>query len=175
MTVSDHPVVMAVAAYPSKAAADLDFHAVEEAPPGIDIAAALLRKGADGRLTIVRQASSKEQLTRGAALLGGALTVIAAPVGILFLAPRVTTWAAWTTVASIVGHLWHNVPKQDLRQMSDLLEAGQAALVVVAIDKNGDHISHLLTNATTTIVSDCAAADFDDEHPVSIDKANGWN
>ncbi len=172
---SDHPVVMAVAAYPSKAAADLDFHTVEGVPRGLDIAAALLRKGADGRLTMVRQASPREQLTRGAALLGGALTVIAAPVGIVFLAPLVTTWAAWTTVASIVGHLWHNVPKQDLRQMSDLLEAGQAALVVVAIDNNGDHISGLLTNATTTIVSDCTEAGFDDGQPASIDQANRWN
>jgi hypothetical protein len=174
MTVSDHPVVMAVAAYPSKAAADLDFHAVEDVPRGLDIAAALLRKGGDGRLTIVRQASSKEQLTRGAALLGGALTIIAAPVGILFLAPLVKTWAAWTTVGAVVGHLWHNVPKQQLRQMSDLLEAGQAALVVVAVDKSGDHISDLLTNATSTIVSDCTSAEFDDEQLDVSDEAS-WN
>ena len=42
-----------------------------------------------------------------------------------------TTWAG---VGGIVGYFWHNIPKRQLQRMSDLLESGQAALVVVALD-----------------------------------------
>jgi len=159
---SEHNVVvMAVAAYPSRAAAEYDFDGVQDAPRdrGLDVAAALLRKGADGRLTIERPAGTAEHLTRSGALLGAAMTVLAAPLGILFLAPHIGTVAAWTGIAATMGQLWHHIPKQHLRQMSDLLEAGQAALVVVGVDSAAEHISPLLANASSAIVTDCTPAE----------------
>src|SRR6476469_3652600 len=105
---------MAVAAYTSKAAAERDFQKLSSPESGQDqLAAALVEKGADGRLTVDRYHGASGRPA-------GGLVVLAAPLGILFLVPVVVTRTAWAGVGAIVAHLWHDVPKGDLRHMSDL-------------------------------------------------------
>jgi hypothetical protein len=104
---SDEPVVLAVATYPARADADHDLGAVLDG--GQDrrlgrIAAAVLEKGADGKLEVRRHGSTAERPAHCDVLLGGALTLIAAPLGIAFLAPIVPTGAGWAGVGAIVGH-----------------------------------------------------------------------
>ena len=60
----------------------------------------------------------------------------------------------------LVSHFWQKTPKLQLHQMSDLLEAGQAALVVVAVDHTEHEIAALLPKATVVIVSESTATDF---------------
>jgi hypothetical protein len=160
----DFSVVMAVATYRSKAAAQRDFDAVGSAKyeGELDhVAAAVLEKGADGTLAMDCHDSTATTVAWDGAVLGAALTVIAAPLGILFLANVVATRAAWLGVAALVGHFWHNIPKDELRRMSDLLEAGQAAVVVVGVDHTGEDLGALLSNAITTIVTDSTSADVE--------------
>src|SRR3954465_8702401 len=96
-TVSDQAIVMAVASYRSRAAAEHDFRSVcgkdHGGAPG-DVAAAIVEKGADGPLTVGHHGIA-ERFACGAAILGGALVVVAAPVGIVFLVPTIATKAAW--------------------------------------------------------------------------------
>ncbi len=170
---SDQAVVMAVASYPSRAAAALDFESLCGARHGgghSNLAAAVVEKGADGQLTIGEQQTG-ERFAHGAVVLGGALIVLAAPLGILFLVPVLATKAAWAGVGAIVAHFWNNVPKADLRHMSDLLETTQAVLVVVALGHEHDELEPLFANAASTILSDVTTADLEAEFFTAIAEA----
>ena len=172
----DQTVVLAVATYESRSAAEKDFHAVQSLKRGDqidDVAAAALERRVDGRLEIDRQTA--RQLGWGGTLIGGALTVLASPVGIKFLAPVVATGAEWAGVAAIVGHFWDNIPKDQLLRMSNLLEAGPAALVVTAIDHNGAEIAALLSNATNKIVADDTQADLETDFAQAIEEAHAFS
>jgi hypothetical protein len=162
--VSDQPVVLAVASYPSRATAEVDFQAVSalKRQGGVGhVAAAVVEKGANGCLEMVRHHSTAMPLGFGVALLGSAITVVAAPLGITFLASLLATSAEWAGAARIIGRFWHEVPRDLLRRMGNLLEAGQTGLVVVAVDHRADFISPNLSHATTKIVTDCVPADLE--------------
>lgn len=161
---SDQPVVLAVATYPTKDAALQDFHAVRGVKHEREldhVAAAVLTKTADGKLEMDRHDSTAKHLAWGGALLGGALAVVAAPVGVVYLGTMAATGGALAGAGAIVGHFWHNIPKDDLRKMTNVLEAGEAALVVVAVDHTGEDISALLNNATEKHVQASTRADFE--------------
>jgi hypothetical protein len=55
--------------------------------------------------------------------------------------------------------------------MGDLLEAGQAALVVVSVDHTGEDIGALLSNATSKIVLDTTRADFETAFSQAVEEA----
>jgi hypothetical protein len=172
---SDHSIVLAVASYRSKAAAERDFDAVWSATHERgrdDVAAAVLEKGADGTLTVDRHHNSAEDVASGDALLGAALTVVAGPLGILILAPVVATRADRAGAVARVAHFWHNIPRDELFRMSNLLEASQAALVIVAVDHITEEIRALLSNATTTIITDRTVADFEADSSNTAGEAN---
>ena len=160
---SDHTIVLAVASYRSKAAAERDFDAIQTKERQLDYAAAVLEKGADGAITLDRHHAAAD-LASGDPFLGAALTVIAAPVGILLLAPALATPATWAGAAALVAHFWHDIPKDELVRMSNLLEAGQAALVIVAVDDSTEDVRSLLSNATTTLLTAPTVADFAAEY-----------
>ncbi len=151
----DHEVVLTVAAYASEAAAEQDFDAVgraRDSGPHHHVAAAVLMKGADGALTIHRSDGLAANVAWGGALLGAALAVIAAPVGILFLQPVATTSTEWARVAALVDHFWRNVPQETLHRMSNMLESSPAGLVIVAVDQTTEDIGVLPSEATATTV-----------------------
>ena len=159
----DRPMVMAVASYSSKAAAGRDQQVVWKARRGgvfRELALALLEKGANGQLTIDSHDNTAKHLSWGGALLGGPLIVVAAPLGIRFLDSMVTE-THWAGVGVIASHLWHEIPREQLRQMTDLLEATQAALVVVAITPDRDAVGDLLTHASGLVVTDAIWADLE--------------
>jgi uncharacterized membrane protein len=168
---SEQPVILAVATYPSKALAEQDFHAVwgVKHEGELDhVAASVLEKRADGKLEMDRHDTTAKHLAWGGALVGGALVVLAPPLGAIALAG---TGAELAGAGAIIGHFWHNIPKDDLRRMSDLLEAGEAALVVVAVDHTGEDIGALLSNATDKIVVDTTRADFESAFSQALEAA----
>jgi hypothetical protein len=163
--VSDQAVVMAVAGYPSRTIAERDLEALCRARVvggRPTVTAAIVEKGADGLLTIGHQKTA-ERFAYGAVILGGALIVLAAPLGVFFLVQVLATKTAWAGVGAIVAHFWNNIPKAELRHMTDLLESTQAVLVVVALDLDHDEIEPFLAHSSTSIVSDLSAADLEAE------------
>jgi uncharacterized membrane protein len=167
----DQTVALVVATYASRAAAENDCNAARSAKHDGDldhVAGVVLEKSADGRLEIDRHDNTAKHHGWGGALLGCAIIVIAAPLGIQFLAPAVATHAGWAGVADVVGHFWYNIPKDQLRRMSNLLEADQAALVVTAVGHSGQDIASLLSNATSKIVADDTQADFETDFTKAI-------
>lgn len=171
----EQAVVVAAATYTSRATAEESLRALCGEPargPLGRLAAAIVEKGADGRLTIERHGATTSHHGPDDLLLGAVLVVLAAPVGIAFLVPVATTGNAWAGVAALVGHVWHDIPKSELRRMSDLLEAGQAALVAVAVDRAADDVRAALTDATIVVVTDGVTADLEADIALAIDEAN---
>ena len=157
---SDKPVTVAVATYPNREAAEQDYDAVRgmKHQGQIDhLAIALVVKDADGDLKIDRHDSTAKHLAWGGGVLGAALTIVSAPLGIVFLGPLAVTTAAWAGVGGLVGHFWKNIPKDLVRQMGELLESGDAGLVIVAVNPQGANVDALLANAVKKVVADNVA------------------
>ena len=169
---SDHNVVLTVAAYGSPAAAGRDFDALGRARDGDErrrVAAAVLKKAAGGALRIHR---SDDVAANMGALLGAALAVIAAPVGILFLQPVATTRVGWVRVAALVDHFWQNIPQETLHLMSNMLESSPAGLVIVAVAQTNEDSGVVLSEATATLMSQTTTADLGADITDAIDDAN---
>jgi hypothetical protein len=170
---TDRPVIMAVASYRSKWAAEGDFCALwadDRLVATRPVTAALVEKGADGQLTIDRHRCPPEESAWAGPVLGDALSVVAAPLGIRFLVAVVDTGADLGGVGAIAGHFWNYVPKDQLRRMSELLEASQAALVVVAADQTDETLAMTLAGADVKVVA-TTSADFDHEYASGIEEA----
>jgi hypothetical protein len=170
---SDQPVVVAVASYSSRATAELDFRAVwalRHESRVDQVAVAVVEKGANGSLEMARHHSTALPLVWGVALLGSAITVVATPLGITFLASVLATRAEWEGAAGIVGRFWHEVPRDLLRKMGNLLEAGQTGLVVVTVGQGAEDITAVLSNATSKIVTDCVRADLEADFATAIEE-----
>ena len=152
----DHILIMAVASYASKDAAELDFAVlcgVHGAPLG-QVGAAVVEKGPDGCLTMDRHHSTPSGPTAGGLLLGAALVVLAAPLGLRFLSSVIVRPETWVAVAGLAAELWHNVPRAELHRMETLVEARQASLVVVSVDQTKQEVETRLAQATARIVAD---------------------
>ena len=77
----------------------------------------------------------------------------------------------WAGVGVIADHVWHDIPREQLRQMSDLLESGQSALVVVAVEHDSGAIGALLTQASVKVVTDSIWVDLESECARAINQA----
>jgi hypothetical protein len=161
---ADRPTVLGVATYSDKHAAMADFRAVwavhQEGERGL-VAAAVLAKGIDGKLHLDLHDTTTTRRAWGGALVGGALAVVATPLAIAPLSVAATEDGTWAGVGGIVGHFWNNIPKHQLVRMSDLLESGQAALVVVAVDHPEAGIEALMHHATERIVTETDGGDVE--------------
>lgn len=154
---SDKPITVAVATYADEAAAEQDYDAIRgmKHQGQIDhLAIAIVVKDDDGELQIERHDTSAKHLAWGGGVLGAALTIVSAPLGIVFLGPLAVATAAWAGVGGLVGHFWKNIPKDLARRMGDLLESGDAGLVIVAVNPQGADIGALLANAVDKAVAD---------------------
>ncbi len=155
MSKSNEPITVAVATYSNKASAERDYDAIREIKRHgqLDhLAIAFVEKDDDGDLKVARHDSTAKHLAWGGGVLGASLAVVSAPLGIVFLGPVAASTAVWAGVGSFVGHFHHNIPKDEVRKMSDVLEAGQFGLVVVAVNPKGTNVEALLANAVATVV-----------------------
>ena len=97
--------------------------------------------------------------------------MVATPLGITLLASVLTTRAEWKGAAGIVGRFWHEIPRDLLRAMGNLLDGGQTGVVVVAVEQGADQVNSLLSHATTKIVTDCVRIDLEADFVAAIEAA----
>ena len=151
--------------YGTRSAAHSDFRALcaqaGETESGT-VATALVGKSSDGQLVVDAHDSTSPGALWSGVVLGSVLTVLAPPVGLLFLVRFVGSVAVLAGVATLAGHFWNNVPQDDLRRMSEVLESSQAALVVVASNGDGTEIEQLLARAQVTLIAK-TTADLDND------------
>lgn len=158
----DQSVLLAVASYASRAAADRDFESLwssESLSRSDHLTGALVEKGTSGELEIDCHRSSVGPAL-GIALLGGALTTVAAPMGVSYLASGLMSSAEWAGAAAVVARFWNHIPRDKLRSMSNLLEAGQVGLVVVAVAHDSQEVTACLSGACNKVVSEPILVDL---------------
>ena len=121
-----NPVMVLVGIYGSEADAQADYDDVKRLNSFTTFGifdAAVITKDGDGRVRV----NKDEKTTRQGALVG-------AVVGILFPPLLVADVA----IGALAGHLWGGMSRADMRDLGELLDEGEVALVVVAeVEREG--------------------------------------
>ena len=177
---ADTPITIAVAVYADRGSCLTDYEAVRGAKTDGEfdhIAVAVLTKRPDGSVEVERHDSTAKHLAWGGALIGGTAVLLAPAAAPVVLATSVGTGGGVTAaglagVGGITGHLWRNIPKEKVREMSDLIDAGESALIIAAVNKQGSDIEPLLANAAKTVVDDTTKGDLEAAYNDAIAKAD---
>lgn len=122
-----NPVFVFIGTYPDEATAQADYDVVKALHDigGIGTYdAAVITKDDAGKVHI----NKDEMATRHGAWGGAA---VGAVVGILFPPSIIATAIVGAAAGGVTGHLWRGLSRSDVKEFGDLIDAGQAALLVV--------------------------------------------
>ena len=133
-------VFLYIGTYPSEAAARADYEVVKSLPAAGVVGtydAAVVTKDDAGKVHV----NKDEMATRHGAWGGAA---VGALISILFPPAIIASAAAGAAVGGVSGHLWRGMSRADVKELGDIIEGGQAALLIVgeskvaqAVDKAG--------------------------------------
>ena len=160
---AETPIVLAAAKYVTREDAVADFKTVKDAKTLGEFdhtAVAVLTKDENGDLQVERHDTTAKHM----AWLGAALVVVAPPAGVAAL-------AGGAGAGALVGHFWHNIPKDKIREAADLLDSGESGLIVVAVNRHGNDIEPLLSRAEKKIIINTVAGDLDAQMDKELAKA----
>ena len=131
-------VFIYIGTYPSEAAARADYNVVKDLHAVGAVGtydAAVVTKDDNGKV----HENKDEMATRHGAWGGAA---VGALVGILFPPSIIVGAAVGAAVGGVSGHLWRGMSRADVKELGEIIDDGQAALVIVgqseveqAIDK----------------------------------------
>ena len=147
------------ASYDSVADAEVDYEAVKElyelAGVGHDFDAAVLERGADGKVKVAdkHEASTRHGAWEGLAI--GALAAILPGIGLGVGA------AVGAGIGAVTGHFKGGMKDKDLKELGAVLDKGQAGLVVIYATNMADQIAANI-KAENRVVSDAIDADADE-------------
>jgi uncharacterized membrane protein len=129
-----------IGTYPDEASAQADYDVVKDLHAGGAVGtydAAVVTKDASGKVH-----ENKDEMATRHGGWGG--VAVGAVVGVLFPPSIIGAAAVGGAVGAVSGHLWRGMSRSDVKELGDVIDAGQAALVVVgestveaAIDKAG--------------------------------------
>jgi uncharacterized membrane protein len=165
------PLVIVGARYPNKEDAVKDYHIVWGSKRDREfehISVAVLSKDATGELEVERHNSTTKTMAWSGAVLGAALVLIAPPTGVAALAAG---GGAMAGAGALVGHFWKAIDREKINQVGELLRSGEAALLIVAVNRKGSEITPLLANAENSVVVDTVAGDLDKSFEDALAKA----
>ncbi len=117
----------------------------------------LLVKDTRGVLQIGRHGSTARDLALAGAVLCAALLVVAPTVDATVAAAA----GGLPGAEGIAAHLRQMIPGEELREVSELLDAGECGLLIVAIDRRGTEIRPLLEHAEKAAVVETRTGDLD--------------
>jgi uncharacterized membrane protein len=120
-------VFIFVGTYPDRETARHDYDVVKALHAGGVVGtydAAVVTKDETGRIHI-----NKDELATRHGAWGGA--AVGALVGILFPPSIVATTLVGASVGSVSGHLWKGMSRADVKELGEIIDEGQAALMVV--------------------------------------------
>ena len=155
---ADEPTFLFVAAYDAREDAQLDFDGIRRLhATGLlgTCDAALVTKSA-GKVHVHEQPAQ-----RGAwsGLAVGAL------LGVLFPSTVLAAGVAGATMGGLVGHFWRGMSRSAVREIGTLLDAGEAAVIVIGVSEIEGDVAKALRHAQRRITEqiDAAASDLDQE------------
>jgi uncharacterized membrane protein len=103
--------------------------------------AAVITKDDDGKVHVNKDETSTRHGAWGGAGVG-------ALVGILFPPSIIGTAIVGAAVGGVSGHLWKGMSRTDVKEFGDMIDAGEAALVIVGETKIEAYLEKLQLKAT---------------------------
>jgi uncharacterized membrane protein len=140
---SDRPVFVYSASYANQDDAVADYEVLlelhEEKLVGTyDVA--LITKDADGKIHVEKHEKATQHGAWGGIAVG-------ALVGVLFPPSIIASAAIGGVVGGVGGHLRKGMSRDDMKELGELLDGGQAALVVIGESRVGEQLDKALTRA----------------------------
>jgi uncharacterized membrane protein len=154
-------VFIYVGTYPSKAAAEADYEVVKDLHMAGAVGtydAAVVTKDDEGKI----HENKDEMATRHGAWGGAA---IGALIGCLFPPAIIAATAAGAAIGGVSGHLWRGLSRADCKELGELIDDGQAALVIVGESKVAEAVDEAGLKAEKQVAREL------DVKPKDIDKA----
>jgi uncharacterized membrane protein len=102
--------------------------------------AAVITKDDDGKVRVNKDETSTRKGAWGGAGVG-------ALIGILFPPSLIATAAVGAAVGGFGGHLWRGMSRGDMKDVGEMLDEGEAALVVIGDWRLEERIDELLRHA----------------------------
>jgi uncharacterized membrane protein len=120
-------VFLYLGTYPNEAEAQADYELVKDlralgAVGGYD--AAVVTKDAEGKVHVNKDETSTRRGTWGGIVAG-------AVVGVLFPPSILAAAAVGGAVGGVGGHLWKGMSRSDVKELGEMIDEGEAALIVV--------------------------------------------
>ena len=152
-------VFIYIGTYPSESAARADYDLVKDlhlvgAVGTYD--AAVITKDAAGKVHV----NKDEMATRHGAWGGAA---VGALVGILFPPAIIGSAIVGAAVGGVGGHLWRGMSRSDVKEFGEIIDDGQAALLIVGEDKLAEAVEKAGLKADKHVAKelDVSAKDVD--------------
>lgn len=146
------------AAYDSVDAAESDYATVKSLYYDLDLVdtfdAAVVQKTEKGKVKIVKK---HEQPTRDGGWKGAGWGLATGLVAALFPAAAIGTGLLATTtgvgaaIGALAGHAVGGMSRSDLKDLGDMLDAGQAGLVVIAATDMGQRVADAMSDAQKVV------------------------
>ena len=124
-------VFIYIGTYPSEAAARADYEVVKDLHAVGAVGtydASVVTKDDAGKVHV----NKDEMATRHGAWGGAA---VGALIGILFPPAIIGTAVVGAAVGGVSGHLWRGMSRADVKELGEIIDAGQAALLIVGESK----------------------------------------
>ena len=144
---SDKPVFVYAATYASRDDADADYDTLLDLHDADLVGTydvAIITKDDDGKVHVTKH----EKPTQHGAWTGAA---VGAVIGILFPPSIIGMAALGGATGGLIGHLARGMSRGDMKDLGDLLDDGQAALVVVGESNIGEQLDKDLTRAQKSV------------------------
>jgi uncharacterized membrane protein len=150
-----------IGTYPDEASAQADYSIVKDLHSrGVvgSYDAAVVTKDASGKVH-----ENKDEMATRHGGWGG--VAVGAVVGVLFPPAIIGAAAVGGAVGAVGGHLWRGMSRADVKELGDVIDSGQAALVVVGESKIQEAIEKAGLKAEKKVAKEL------DVKPKDLDKA----
>jgi uncharacterized membrane protein len=154
-------VFIYIGTYPSEVTARADYEVVKDLHAVGAVGtydAAVVTKDDAGKVHV----NKDEMATRHGAWGGAA---VGALVGILFPPAILASAAAGAAIGGVSGHLWRGMSRADCKELGEVIDDGQAALVIVGESTIEQAVDKAALKAEKQVAKDL------DVKPKDIDKA----
>jgi uncharacterized membrane protein len=144
---SDRPVFIYAATYGDRADAFADYESLLDLHAAKLIGTydvALIAKDADGKVHVEKHEKPTQHGAWGGIAVGAA-------IGILFPPSIIGAAAVGGVVGGVGGHLRRGISRGDAKELGDLLEGGDAALIVIGESRVAEELDKALTRAERSL------------------------
>jgi uncharacterized membrane protein len=144
---SDRPLFIYAATYATVVDASADYEALIELHHAHLVGTydvALITKDEQGKVHVQKH----EKPTQHGAWTGIAVGALA---GVLFPPSIIGSAAVGGLAGGVIGHLARGMSRGDMKELGELVDTGQAALVIVGESRVGEQLDKALTRALQTI------------------------